>query len=546
LPDLPFHSIYVAAIAWHPDGRRLAVAEGAGAQSLLTSIALADMQPRTHATLPMRAGRNWQAIPAREWMIGDNDQGQLVARLLDGSFVQVYFEGPVLSNFWSLSEDGQQLLYVRRSQATTSEIRLHNFDTGQDFVLVDSLSLVRGFKILPDAGGFIVSQSIVRADSIRHILHYFNLPERTVHKTFILRTRDAFFSPSKDNGRLAFVRGHASFNSPDSLMILDLQTEKVAKFPLQGRPFSELVWMEDDQHLALWEWQSGFRDQEGERMYLRVYSTSAPTSQLLAQRPTFGYYYSSELFAIRDALFYLSPAPPRVCLFDLKMYSCEELLQMPTHHRIDGLAWTAQGEKLFLHAQDENGPSEFYLFGPAQLEHHRKPYSVSSASLLPDKQHFIGVMNQRLVRGAIASSTLEPLLPDVPCTAASVHPSGTHMAAFGLQRPELQGVSVQPMFLIDLKQNVIVDSLVLPYSDRNELHWLLEDKDQKNFSAIWRREIRGFSPVEYYHLSFGLPLVSSIYSDNWISDFAIFPANSYLTLLHGNQILLTQWRIEVP
>ena len=98
----------------------------------------------------MREGRNWQAIPAAGGMIGENDRGELIVHARDGSFLQAYFDGPVVPGFWSLSEDGQKLLYILRAQAATPEIRFHHFGTGQDFVVVDSLRFVRGIRMFPD------------------------------------------------------------------------------------------------------------------------------------------------------------------------------------------------------------------------------------------------------------------------------------------------------------------------------------------------------------------------------------------------------------
>ncbi len=495
----------------------------------------------------MRDGRNWQAVPAAGGMIGENDQGKLIVRAQDGSFLQVYFEGPVVPRFWSLSEDGQKLLYVLRAPAIAPEIRLHHFGTGQDFVVVDSLRFVRGIRMFPDASGFIVWQSMLQADSVTQRLYCFNLPERTLYKTFSMSRRDALFSPAKNSRRLAYVREHASINGVDSLMILDLQTEELVKIPLQDRTVSDLVWTEGNRHIVAWEWQTGYSAQEGERMNLRVYSTSTLASRLIVQRPTFGHYYSPELFASGDDIFYLMPAPPRICVFEQNAYSYEELLQLPTtQHKIDALAWAMQGDRLFVHALGEDGNSDFYLIGSSQIEHFRKPFAVSSVSLLPDGRHFAGVKDQRLLLDAVASPAPNPLMPNFPCTAAALHPAGTHLAVFGMPRVEARGVPAQPLLLIDLKQNVAVDSLLLPYSDQIELQWLHADKDQKNFSAIWRRGTRGYTTCEYYHVTFGVPLVTLIYHDYWSSDFALYPPNSYLTLLRGDQILLTQWRIDVP
>ncbi|MCI0695960.1 hypothetical protein L0337_28670 [candidate division KSB1 bacterium] len=274
-----FHSSYTYALAWHPDGNRLAVAERPGAESELVGLQIADPKVRK-LNLSFRFVGRFQAIADKQLLVGESEDGQLLAWPLNGSPPQIFFAGPILSGLWSIAADGESFIYSpRRSDPRAPrEIRHAKSGGAEVTVFIDSARSILEAKILPDGNGALILSYEIHSGGIYYDVARHSLPSG--EKTLLLRSRLRLsqISPSRTGARFAFKRWRSTQNAYD-LMIFDLQRGLVDSL-INIRPSSsDLIWMQNDRWIATFAFNN--------LLEIRAYDLSTHVSVVLAQHLPF-------------------------------------------------------------------------------------------------------------------------------------------------------------------------------------------------------------------------------------------------------------------
>jgi hypothetical protein len=547
--DLPFNATYTLAIAWHPDGKRLAVAERPGAESILTGLTITDARPHDY-NLRFRFVRRFAGIPSRRMIVGETADGQLTSWSLDDSRAQKYFAGPVRPYLWSLSEDGERLVYIPWPAGETPgwEIRFHDFKTGNDVILEKSTYELVDLRIVPDGSGAVVFALERNFLPATWALYYYALPQGGQKLIFRTNSHDFSFTPSRDGSRIAFVRQNAS---QTSLMAYDFQNGTIDSLFAIPFPRSELVWLEDERWIAFFHF-TGIRGEYGDRLFdLHAYDIASHQSVPLGYHIPYALLspYPVQLFTIGDTLAFLTQSPAMLSVFDRRDYSLKRWLSIDSREgALQSIAWSQDGEKIFVHARDRSNRSNFYFVHATSTERYVKNYLCSSVSLLPDGRHFLAIRSEKLFLDALEADEPEALFPALRHFEARVHPSGKFAGIVGLEFSSVSESARLMLRLLDLQHRSFMDSLVLPFKSPSEFQWIPSTTAGEKFSAIWREpQSRGFSPVhEYNHLSFGQHRVTPVYDRTLSPIFAINPNGEHFSVLDFNALYILQWRISVP
>jgi WD40 repeat protein len=539
--DLPFHSQYAFAIAWHPDGERLAVAERTGAVSTLAGLAVANSSIKSYK-LSFRDPIRFSSIPRRRLVVGETPEGQLWAWSLENAKPEIWFEGPVQFRLWSLSQSGEELIYVPRRtiSAETWQVHYVNLRNQEEATLVDSIQSVQDIEILPDGQGALILSARIVAGALQYHLAYHPLPSGQAQLLLQSLIRPARIAVSRDGKKFAFVR---STISGYDLMIFDLQEGPIDSLTSIRQPLSDLVWVKNDDWIAAFDLASSSVSE------LRAYELRSHNSVALAQHLPFGYFADFLLFALDDTLAFFMRSPERVSVFDRRNGSFTPWFAVENEESIESIAWDASGEKIFVHKENANGTATFCLITENAAEFYPKNYSCFSASLQPDGRRFWAIKNRvELLSDALAANDAAILRAkqNYDYVKVRVHPSGKFAGVVDRFLDRDAGVYLHTWRLMEISSYAIIDSLKLPGNDTVEFQWLPSTTHEDQFAAIWRARHRGGNALPgliYYYLMPGKKWLTAIFRTGSAS-FSIVPPGERVSILEGN--LLRTLQLSVP
>lgn len=556
LRDLPFQSNFAFAMAWHPDGNRLAVAERAGAEATMMGLTVAN--PRVKSlNLSFRYLRRFAAIPDRQVVVGETPEGQLWAWSLQGSPPERFFNPLVQTPHWSLSESGEDLVYVPKVLPPdwNWQVRYVNLRTREESVLVDSARSVQELKILPDGSGAVISYRRRVGNTTYSTLALYPLSSGQPRILLQGSAVPSQICPSPDGKKIAFVRTRAS---QYDLMIYDLQEGLVDSLTLIGQPNSDLVWMKDERWIAMtisFAYYSGYFYSDP-RYELRAYNIQSHVSTVLAQNlpfseQTYGY-GKLLLFSVGDTLAFFTDSPQRVSVFDRRNSSFLTWFSETAESEIRSLAWDATGERIFIHVQKAGGISVFYVGKKDDWALYQKNYSLSSVSLLPDGQDFLAVSTGYEVKmDALAFSKAKTIFrPNWPIESIQVrvHPSGRFAGVIDLYRyydpTTRRYIYNYTLRVLDLSSYAIVDTLALPGQSNGEWQWMKPATNNGQLTGIWRA-YGETSPNEYYYVSLEERRIMPVYQSG-SSAFAVVSGSDRFSVLEGNVLRTLQLISPAP
>ncbi len=543
--DLPFHSQYAFAIAWHPNGERLAVAERAGAVSTLAGLTVANPEIKSFSLSfrdPARAPIRFSSIPNRRLVVGETPEGQLWAWSLEKAKPEIWFEGPVQFRLWSLSQSGEELVYVPRRAfpADPWQARYVNLRNKNEVTLVDSIQSVQDIEILPDGQGALILSAKIVASALQYHLAYHPLPAGPARLLLQSPIRPARIAASRDGKKFAFVRSTVSGHD---LMIYDLQAGLIDSLTSIRQPLSDLVWVKND------EWIAVFNPAYSFVFELRAYELRSHNSVVLAQRLPFDNFNDFLLFTLDDTLAFFTRSPERVSVFDRRSGSFTPWLAVENEERIESIEWEASGEKIFIHKRNANGMATFYLATEDAAESYPKNYSCYSASLQPDGRRFWAIRNENeLLSDALAADEMKIIRANQNYDYANVrvHPSGKFAGVVDRFLDRAAGVYKHTWRLMELSSYAILDSLKLPGNDNVGFQWLPSATHEDQFAAIWRARHQGSIVPQgliYYHLMPGKKWLTAI-SRTGSASFSIVPSGERVSILEGN--LLRTLQLSAP
>ncbi len=540
--NLPFHSQYAFAIAWHHDGERLAVAERAGAVSTLAGLTVTNPSIKNFK-LSFRDPIRFSSIPNRRLVIGETPEGQLWAWSLENAKSEIWFDGPVQFRLWSLSQSGEELIYVPRRtiSAETWQVHYINLRNQEEATIVDSIQSVQDIEILPDGQGALILSARIVAGALQYHLAYHPLPSGQTQLLLQSPIRPARIAVSRDGKKLAFVR---STISGHDLMIFDLQEGLIDSLTSIRQPLSDLVWVKNDNWIAVFDLAYSSVSE------LRAYELRSHNSVVLAQRLPFGYFADILLFVLEDTLAFFTRSPERVSVFDRREGSFTPWFAVENEERIESIEWEASGEKIFVHKRNANGAATFYLATGNAAEFYPKNYSCFSASLQPDGRRFWAIRNDgnELISEALAANETRSIRahPSYDYANVRVHPSGKFAGVVDRFLDRDAGVYLHTWRLMELSSYAIVDSLKLPGNDNVDFQWLPSTTYEDQFAAIWRARHQGSNAppgLIYYHLMPGKKWLTAIFRTGSAS-FSIVPSSERVSILEGN--LLRTLQLSAP
>lgn len=531
-----FHSSYTYALAWHPDGNRLAVAERPGAESELVGLQIADPKVRK-LNLSFRFVGRFQAIADKQLLVGESEDGQLLAWPLNGSPPQVFFAGPILSGLWSIAADGESFIYSpRRSDPRAPrEIRHAKSGGAEVTVFIDSARSILEAKILPDGNGALILSYEIHSGGIYYDVARHSLPSG--EKTLLLRSRLRLsqISPSRTGARFAFKRWRSAQNAYD-LMIFDLQRGLVDSL-INIRPSSsDLIWMQNDRWIATFAFNN--------LLEIRAYDLSTHVSVVLAQHLPFA--QRQLLFGIGDTLAFFVQSPARLSVFDQRENSLTAWFTVPVgEENIRSLEWDTSADNLFVWLENDETGAIFYLIKPNAMQRYAKNVRYTSVSLHPDGRYFLAISpyvqplgQVNLVREALATDERQLLRSLLNAKSVHVHPSGKFIGLLAAAVSPGSNLPQNTLYILDFSSNTFVDSLSLPPGGSRKFQWLVPSNGKMQFSAIWQNDAyQSQNSIVYFHLSlmprFSLPVYSSAFE----YPFAIAPKQEKFSLLQENNLL---------
>lgn len=532
-----FNSNYTFALAWHPDGNRLAVAERPGAESELVGLQITDPRVRK-LNLSFRFVGSFQAIAEKQLLVGDSGDGQLLAWPLNGLPPQVFFSGPLISGLWSIAADGESFIYFSAltEPHAPREIRHAKFGGAEISVLMDSTRRIFQAKILPDGKAALVLSNESRAGGFYYTVTRHSLPFG--QKSLLLSSRDPLWqiSPSRDGTRFAVQRRRAPQNTCD-LMIFDLQHGLVDSLINIRPPISDFVWMGNDRWVAVY---SNAFDNMWE---IRAYDLQTHVSVVLAQNLPFA--GRPALFAIGDTLAFFVQSPARLSVFDQRRRSLTTWFTVPEEEgEMRSMEWDASGENLFVWLQNDQTGAIFYLVKPNALQRYAKDVRYTSVSLLPDGRSFLAISPDvqpvgyfNLVREALATGERQLLRARQNAKSVHVHPSGKFAGLVAAVSPG-DNFQQNTLYILDSSSNTFIDSLSLPPGGSREFQWLAPSSGNMPFSAIWQSDPDPSRyAIVYFHLSLTPRFSLPVYSLSFECPFAVIPAQEKFSLLDGHALL---------
>lgn len=533
-----FDSNYTFALAWHPDGNRLAVAERAGAESELVGLQIADPKVRKQ-NLSFRFVGRFQALAEKQLLVGESENGQLLAWPLNGSPPQVFFAGPILFGLWSIAADGESFIYFSRPASPSApwEILHANAGGAEISVLIDSARSILDAKILPDGKGALILSNAIRAGVIYYDITRYSLPFG--QKTLLLSSRLPLsqISPSRDGTRFAFQRRRTSPTSFD-LMIFDLQRGLVDSL-INIRPsVSDFVWMENDRWIATLSYAFS------NLLEIRAYDLHTHVSVVLAQRLPFD--QRQLLFGIGDTLAFFVQSPPRLSVFDQRQRSLTVWFTIPEGEgEMRSMEWDASGENLFTWLDNGQAGSTFYLIKPNAVQRYAKNMDYTSVSLHPDGRHFLAISSDgqpagyyNLLREALATDERQLLRSLQNAKSVYVHPSGKFAGLLDRYLPPGSNFMKPSFYILELFSNTFIDSLARPEAGYSvQFQWMVPPTAPESFSAIWQISPLNLLRYEYFHLSLTPRFCVPVYPITDSSSFAVIPKQEKFSLLQGNTLM---------
>jgi Tol biopolymer transport system component len=542
LPSAPpnervvFHSSYTYALAWHPDGNRLAVAERAGAEFELVGLHITDPKVRK-LNLSFRFVWRFQAITEKQLLVGESDDGQLLAWPLNGSPPQVFFAGPMISERWSIAADGESFLYfsLPSEPHAPREIRHAKPGGAEISALFDSARSILDAKILPDGKGALILSNEIRAGTI-----YYNITRHSLpfgQKALLLSSRQSLsqISPSRDGSRFAFKRSRSAQNAYD-LMIFDLQRGLVdSLINLRGLS-ADLVWMENDRWIATFAFNNVPE--------IRAYDLRTHVSVVLAQNLRFA--QQRLLFGIGETLAFFVLSPARLSVFDRRERSFTTWFTIPEGEgEMRSMEWDVSADNLFVWLDNAQTGTVFYLVKPNAAQRYAKNLRYTSVSLHPDGRHFLAISPyvqpagySNLLRETLATHEVQLLRSLQNVKSVHVHPSGKFTGLLAAAVSPGSNLPQNKLYIMDFSSNAFIDSVSLPPGGSRKFQWLVPSNDNMQFSAIWLNDTyQSHNSIVYSHVSlmprFSLPVYSSAFE----YPFAVVPKQEEFSLLQGNTLM---------
>ncbi len=547
LPNLPFHSKNVFALAWHPDGQRLAVGERAGAKNLLRGLTLNN--PRVHdLRMSFPALRRFAAIPARRLIVGETEDGGLHAWSLEDGSTQLFFSGPIAPTQWSLSESGEDLIYVpaRSESQRTNQVRYVDLRTTKEKVLLDSAQISPRQKIALDGKGVWIAYEKQAGNLSRSRLAFYSLPEgQALYEQENVRA----FAPmaaSPDGRRLAFMKLGAA---QPTLMIHALQQGVVDSVAIR-MPYSDMIWLRDSRWLAM------FHQLNNSSMHeLRAYNLQDKYSVVLAQNLPFigSEVYGRDLlfFSLADTLLFLTRSPERISVYDRRDDSFTIWFEYGGDGGLRSLEWTTASSKLFIHERTRAGKSVLHLGVNTAWQRYPQDLAYKDVSLSPDENYFLGVSpgsEDAIVKEGLLSSRPEILWRSaVVLEAVRAHPQEKFASIIESRYDPIAHRNFSNLRILDLTAKILVDSLRLPGESPTAFEWLrTPDELAGIFSA--RRE-GGLFPRGYeydcYYLSLKERRFISAYRYGGTA-FCVVPYAPRFSVLREDTLLTLQLQTSVP
>jgi Tol biopolymer transport system component len=548
LRDLPFRFDIAFAIAWHPDGNRLAVAERAGAEATLMGLTVTNPRAKS-LNLSFRYLRRFAAISQRQVVVGETPEGELWAWSLQGAPPESFFDGPIQTPHWSLSESGEDLIYVPTvlPPIWNWQVRYVNLRSREESVLIDSARSVHELKILPDGSGALISYSRRSGNSIHSALGLYPLPSGQPRILLQGPSVPSRITPSPDGKKIAFVRTSASRYD---LMIYDLREGFVDSLISIREPSSDLVWMKDERWIAMMDnYAYDYSYYYDPRYELRAYNIQSHGSTVLAQNLPFSSqtdrFGNVPLFSVGDTLAFLTDSPQRVSVFDRRNSSFSTWFSETAEGNIRSLAWDATGEKILIHSQKAGGISTFYVGQKDDWTLYQKDYSLSSVSLLPDGQNFLAISTGYEVKlDALAFSRAKTIFRPKWHTESmqvQAHPSGGFAGVidrYYSYDPSGRSVITYTLRVLDLSSYAVVDTLALPGSS-GEWQWMKPANNNAQLTGIWRAN------GQFYYVSLDERRIMPVYRSAWYV-FAVVPGSDRFSVLQGDVLRTMQISAPAP
>lgn len=544
LPDVPFNSDYAFAMAWHPEGQHLAVAEHEGASNQLQGLTLAN--PRAHALkLHLQTPRRFAGIAGRR-IVSENEDRRLQIWSLESPQSEVLIADEIRSGLWSVSASGADLVYVPEPASAFDPVQVRHLSRThrEDAVIVDSLRSVLALSILPNGEGVWVAYSVRDSSVTRFKIALFSLPAKQVRNTLENVSSFIRMVPSPDGRQLAFSRYS---NNKYEVMIYDVQRGMVDSLVAVHPPASDLVWLNEGPWLVMFE--------EFERVELRAYHLQQHSSVVLAQDMPFA---KSTLFrggvllsALADTLLFFTASPERVSVFDRRDYSFAPWWEAADKSAIVSLTWNNDGETLFLHTRTPAGKSVVQIGVENKWQSYPQNFGYTDAALWPDEQHIFGLFggNSRdLIKTDLYSSGVEVVWRSkTDVEALRVHPEGRFAAVLDWFYDEHSSASSRRMRVLDLISKTVLDSVLLPGSAAFEFEWL---QTPQRLAGVWQARRETEDPFfdyeyDYYYVALGERRLLPIFRYNETA-FCAYPNSERVSILVGNTLRTLQLQSKLP
>lgn len=532
MQSVPFHSNYTSALTWHPDGRRLAIAERAGAEAELVGLKISDPQVRK-LNLNFRFLNRFEFNSPGQWLMGESNDGRLLAWRLDGSPLQVFFADTVRSGLWSMSANGAELLYSPKPANLRApiEIRLRSTRNATRTIVTDTSRSIREARLAPTGESALVLSSEIRAGRLQSLITQYALPsgeKKLLRRSAPLLSRLAF---SRDATRFAFMRERAAAND---LMIFDLRRGLIDSLMNVRPALSDLVWMENDRWIAAFT-------QAYNTIEIRAYDLHTRGAVILAQHLPFSQRYL--LFAVDDLLAFFVQSPERVSVFDQRDGSLTPWFTVPAREgNMQYMEWDGAGEKILIGVETERANSIFYSISPQASQRYPKSARYQSVSFHPDGQHFLAISSAlqpantlNLANEMLTTNERQALPSRENLKSVHAHPSGRFAGLLTERHAAGSFLPQNTLHILDLSTNTFIDSLALPKGYSGKFQWLTPRDGDAPFAAIWQKK-SGYA--EYFYLSFAPRSAVLVQSSAFDYPFAVVPKQKKFSLLQRN-ILVT-------
>jgi len=544
LSDLPFDSDDVSAMAWHPNGQRLAVAEREGASNQLQALTPANSRPQA-LKLRLQSLRRFAAIAGRR-IVSENEAGQLQVWSIENQERENLLAEEIHGGLWSVSASGEDLVYVPQPASAFDPLQVRHLSRahGEEAVIADSLRSVLAVSVLPNGEGVWVAYSVRDSSATRFKIALFSLPAKQARSTIENVNSFIRMVPSPDGRQLAYTR---YANNKYEVMIYDVQRGLIDSVLAVHPPASDLVWLNEEPWLVMFE--------ESGRVELRAYHLQQHFSVVLAQDLPFArstlFRGGALLSAFADTLLFLTASPERVSVFDRRDYSFEPWWEATDTSTITSMAWTSDGQKIFLHVRLPSGKSVVQLGVQNDWQSYPQNFGYLDAALWPEEQHILGVFggNSRdFVKTDLFSSGVEVVWRSkTNVEALRVHPEGRFAAVIDWFYDEHSSAGARRLRVLDLISKAVLDSVLLPGNAAFGFEWL---QTPQHLAGIWKARRETDDPFydyeyDYYYVALDERRLLPIFRYNETA-FCAYPNSERVSILVGNTLRTLQLQSKLP